>query len=59
MERVTEKRKVCVSANKDGTFTEYEYIAFKNVNEAYQKLYNLENIEEKYGIDLLTYFNKK
>ena len=59
MKRVTEKRKVCTALNKDGTFTEYEFIAFKDVNEAYQKLYELENIEEKYGIDLLTYFNKK
>lgn len=59
MKRITEKKKVCVALNKDGTFVYHEFIAFNNIDEGYKKLYKLENIEEKYGIDLLTYFNKK
>ena len=57
MKRVTEKRKVCIAINKDGTSTYNEFIAFKNIDEGYKKLYKLENIEEKYGIDLITYFS--
>ena len=58
MKRITEKKKVCVALNKDGTFVYNEFIAFNNIDEGYKKLYELENIEEKYGIDLITYFNK-
>lgn len=59
MERITETKKVCTALNRDGTFTEYEFISLKDIGKGYKKLYELENIEEKYGIDLLTYFNKK
>ena len=58
MKRITEKKKVCVALNRDGTFVYNEFIAFKDINEGYKKLYELENIEEKYGIDLLKYFDK-
>lgn len=45
MKRITEKKKVCVALNKDGTFVYHEFIAFNNIDEGYKKLYKLENIE--------------
>ena len=56
MKRITGKKKVCVGITKEGDCIEQEFIAFKDIDLAYKKLYELENIEEEFGIDLITLF---
>ena len=56
MERITEKRAVSPQCDKDGNTTKVEFIAFKDIDEAYKKLYKLENLEEELGIELITLF---
>ena len=56
MKRTTEKRIVYAGLNQDGPSIHNGFIIFKDIDEAYRKLYVLEDIEEEIGIDLITLF---
>lgn len=54
--RLTE-RKVCYpECDKQGNLTKVDYIEIKNKGLAEEKLCQIEDIEEKLGVDLITYF---
>ena len=56
MDRITEVRVTYPQCDKKGNLTKVEALHFKDVDEAYKKLYKLENLEEELGIDLITLF---
>ena len=56
MKRTTEKRIVYAGLNQDEPSIHNGFIIFKDIDEAYRKLYVLEDIEEEIGIDLITLF---
>ena len=56
MDRITEVIVTYPQCDKKGNLTKVEALHFKDVDEAYKKLYQLENLEEELGIDLITLF---
>lgn len=56
MERLTKKEGVITQIDKDGNITKKEFIEVKDKDEAYKKLYELEDIEQEIGIELTTLF---
>ena len=46
MKRLTKKEGVITQIDKDGNITKNDFIEVKDKDEAYKKLYELENIEE-------------
>ena len=56
MERLTKKEGVITQIDKDGNITKNNLIEVKDKDEAYKKLYQLEDIEEEIGIELTTLF---
>lgn len=56
MERLTKKEGVITQIDKDENITKNDFIEVKDKDEAYKKLYELENIEEEIGIELTTLF---
>ena len=56
MDRITEVIVTYPQCDKKGNLTKVEALHFKDVDEAYKKLYKLENLEEELGIDLITLF---
>lgn len=56
MDRITEVIVTYPQCDKKGNLTKVETLHFKDVDEAYKKLYKLENLEEELGIDLITLF---
>lgn len=56
MERLTKKEGVITQIDKDGNITKNELIEVIDKDEANRKLYELENIEEELGIDIITLF---
>ena len=46
MKRLTKKEGVIAQIDKDGNITNNDFIEVKDKDEAYEKLYQLENIEE-------------
>lgn len=57
--RLTEKRVIHPSCKINGELENREYIHIKDKNLAEKKLFELEDIEEQLGIDLVTYFKIK
>ena len=58
MNRLTERKKSYPSCDKKGNLARVDYIEIKDKKLAEEKLYQLEDIEEELGIDLITLFNK-
>lgn len=56
MKRLTKKEGVITQIDKDGNITKNDFIEVKDKDEAYKKLYELENIEEELGMELTTLF---
>ena len=56
MKRITKKEGVITQIDKDGNITKNEFIEVIDKDEANRKLYEYENIEEEFGIDLITLF---
>ena len=56
MKRLTKKEGIITQIDKDGNITKNEFIEVKDKDEAYKKLCQLEDIEEEFGIDLITLF---
>ena len=56
MDRITEVIVTYPQCDKKGNLTKVETLHFKDVDEAYKKLYKLENLEEELGINLITLF---
>ena len=56
MKRLTRKEGVITQIDKDGNITKNNFIEVKDKDEAYKKLYQLEDIEDEIGIDLITLF---
>lgn len=56
MERLTEKAVVYPRCDKEGNITKVEFISIKDKDEAYKKLYQLEDLEDELGLDLITLF---
>ena len=56
MDRITEVIVTYPQCDKKGNLTKVEALHFKDVDEAYKKLYKLENLEEELGIELITLF---
>ena len=56
MKRLTRKEGVITQIDKDGNTTKNNFIEVKDKDEAYRKLYVLEDIEEEIGIELTTLF---
>lgn len=56
MERLTKKEGVITQIDKDENITKNELIEVIDKDEANRKLYELENIEEELGIDIITLF---
>ena len=56
MKRLTKKEGVITQIDKDGNITKNEFIEVIDKDEAYKKLYQIENLEDELGIDLITLF---
>ena len=56
MERLTKKEGVITQIDKDGNIIKNDFIEVKDKDEAYRKLYELENFEDELGIKLTTLF---
>lgn len=52
MNRLTKKVVICPESRKDGTIIKVEAIVPTYKGDIYKKLYELENIEEEFGIDI-------
>ena len=53
MNRLTKKVVICPESRKDGTIIKVEAIVPTYKGDIYKKLYELENIEEEFGIDIV------
>lgn len=56
MKRLTKKEGVITQIDKDGNITKNNFIEVIDKDEAYKKLYELEDIEDEIGIELTTLF---
>lgn len=56
MKRITKKEGVITQIDKDGNIIKNDFIEVKDKDEAYKKLYELENFEDELGIELTTLF---
>ena len=56
MKRLTRKEGVITQIDKDGNITKNDFIEVIDKDEAYKKLYQIENLEEEIGIDLIILF---
>lgn len=56
MKRLTRKEGVITQIDKDGNITKNDFIEVKDKDEAYKKLYELENFEDELGVELTTLF---
>ena len=56
MERLTKKEGVITQIDKDGNIIKNDFIEVKDKDEAYKKLCQIEDIEQEFGIDLITLF---
>ena len=54
--RLTERKTIYPKCDKQGNLTKVDYIEIKNKGLAEEKLCQLEDVEEKLGIDLITLF---
>ena len=56
MKRLTKKEGIITQIDKDGNITKNDFIEFIDIDEACEKLFELEEIEEEIGIELTTLF---